>query len=103
MIDLLILLLKPALAAVEGKSRNPLHWLAALVAYVLDIAIAHTTWVALAGWPQRGEWTISQTLERLVLDTGHRDHALFVALAKRINRASPTGEHIPVPTAKIDP
>lgn len=96
MIDLLILLLKPALAAVEGKSRNPLHWLAALVAYVLDVLIAHTTWVALAGWPQRGEWTISQTLERLVQETAHPDHALFVELAKRINRESPTGKHIPI-------
>lgn len=96
MIDLLILLLKPALAAVEGKSRNPFHWLAALIAWPLDILIAHTTWVALAGWPQRGEWTISQTLERLVQDTSRPDHALFVELAKRINRESPTGKHIPI-------
>lgn len=95
MIDLLVWLLKPALAAVEGKSKNPLHWLAALVAYVLDIVIAHTTWVALAGWPQRGEWTISQTLERLVQDTAHPRHYFYDALARRINEASPTGEHIP--------
>lgn len=96
MIDLLILLLKPALAAVEGKSRNPLHWLAALVAYVLDIVIAHTSWAAMAGWPQRGEWTVSQHLERLVTQTNDPDHAFYVALAKRINRSSPTGEHIPL-------
>ena len=62
MIDLLIVLLKPALAAVEGKSRNPLHWAAALVAFVFDVIIAHTTWIAIAGKPQKGEWTISQTL-----------------------------------------
>jgi hypothetical protein len=95
-IDMLILLLVPALRAAEGGSRKPLDVLAVLIAYPLDIIIAHTTWVAIAGWPQRGEWTISQTLERLVKDTGHQDHALFVALAKRINRASPTGQHIPI-------
>jgi hypothetical protein len=96
-IDLLILLLKPALAAVEGKSRNPLHWLAALVAYALDIVIAHTSLALIAGWPQRGEWTISQVLERLALDTEHRDYLLFLALSKRINQASPTGKHIKLP------
>lgn len=96
MIDLLILLLTPALRAAEGGSRHPLDVLAVLIAYPLDIVIAHTSWALVAGWPQPGEWTVSQCLERLVLDTQHQDHALFVALARRINRASPTGQHIPL-------
>lgn len=93
MIELLMLLLRPALLAVEGGSRNPLHWLAALVAALLDVAIAHTTWAALYGWPRRGEWTISQTLERLCVTPGERQQ-LFVEIAQEINRASPTGRHI---------
>jgi len=96
-IDLLILLLVPALRVAEGGSRKPLDLLAVLIAYPLDIVIAHTTWAALAGRPQRGEWTISQCLERLVRDTGNPDHGFYVALARRINRASPNGQHIPLP------
>ncbi len=49
------------------------------------------------GWPQSDEWTISQCLGHLVKDTEHPDHALFVALAGRINRVSPKGQHIPLP------
>lgn len=97
MIDLLILLLKPALRAAEGGSRKWYDLLAVLIAYPLDIVIAHTSWALVAGRPQPGEWTVSQCLERLVLDTQHQDHTLFVALARRINRASPTGQHIPFP------
>ena len=99
MIDVLLLLLVPALRAAEGGSRKWYDVLAALVAYVLDVVIAHTSWALVAGWPQRSEWTISQCLERLVKDTRHPDHALFVALARRINRASPTGQHIHLPEA----
>lgn len=93
MIDLLILLLVPALKAVDGGSRNPLHILAALVAWPLDILIAHTTWAAVAGFPREGEWTVSHTLERLCIADGP-DKQLFIELAKSINRASPHGRHI---------
>lgn len=94
MIDLLIILLTPALKAVEGGSKNPLYWLCAVVAFLVDIAIAHTSWALVAGWPKKGEWTVSDTLERLCLEFDSADHHLFVQIAKRINRASPTGAHI---------
>ena len=97
MIDLLILLLRPALQALEGGSRNPLHWLALLVAWPLDIVICRTTWVLVAGWPKRGDWMVSQTLTRLChpLNAHHPNYLLFVAIARKINRESPTGRHIP--------
>ena len=93
MIDLLLLLLKPALKAVEGGSRNPLHIIAALIAWPLDILIAHTTWALIAGWPQKGEWTISDTLERLCTQA-HTKQKLFITISQEINRNSPTGNHI---------
>ena len=91
---LFLLLLRPALQCVEGGSRKPHHMAAALVAYVLDIIIAHTTWRLLAGPLQGRERTISDSLERLCKDTNHPDWALFYSLARYINRASPTGKHI---------
>lgn len=93
MIDILILLLVPALKAVDGGSRNPLHIFAALVAWPLDIIIAHTTWAATAGFPREGEWTISHTLERLCVTPG-ADQQWYIELSKKINRVSPTGGHI---------
>jgi hypothetical protein len=92
-IDLLILLLVPALEAVEGKSKNPLHWLAAAVAFPLDVLIAHTTWALVFGRPEPYEWTISHTLERLVHEPGP-NREVCIALAKKINSMSPTGRHI---------
>lgn len=91
MIDLLILFLRPALLCVEAKQyRYALH---ALVAWLVDLVIAHTTWAAMNGWPERGEWTVSHTLERLCATPGVRQQ-LFVEIAKEINRNSPTGRHI---------
>lgn len=94
MIDLLLILLRPALLALEGGSKNPLHWLALVIAAPLDVVIAHTTWAATFGKPLRGEWTISNTLERLCKDTDHADYELLVEIAKKINRVSPTKAHI---------
>lgn len=94
MITLFLLLLRPALLAVDGGSRKPQHVAAALLALPLDIALAHTVWVFIAGWPKRKEWTISDTLERLCLDIHHPDWVLFIGIARRINRVSPTGNHI---------
>ncbi len=94
MIDLLIVLLRPALKAVEGGSKNPFHWLCAVVAWLVDIAIAHSSWALVAGWPKNGEWTISHTLERLCVDYQNPDHHLFVQIATKLNRVSPTGDHI---------
>ena len=93
---ILTLLLRPALAAVDGGSRNPLHVLSALVAGVADVVAAHTTWPFVAGWPKAGEWTISHTLRRLIQDFQHPDYLLFVAMTRRINRVSPTHSHIEV-------
>lgn len=90
---LFLILLRPALQAAEGGSRNPLHWLALIVAFLLDVIIAHTTWALVAGWPRKGEWTISHTLERLCKTQGKRQQ-LFIELSKEINRHSPTGKHI---------
>ena len=93
MIDLLIILLIPALKAVEGGSKNPLHWLAALVAWLVDMVIAHTTWALIAGFPKKGEWTVSHTLERLCLEPS-QDLPLYLSIARKINSVSPTGRHI---------
>lgn len=87
MIDLLIILLRPALMCVEGGSRNPLHILAALVAYVLDLIIARTTFALIAGrGPKNGENTVSQMLENLCIDRDHPDQILFISIAIKINR-----------------
>ena len=94
MIDLLLVLLRPALLALEGGSRNPLHWLAALIAFPIDVLIAHTTFRALGVRPQGHEWTVSHMLERLCMDFQHPEHLFFVALARMINRRSPTRAHI---------
>ena len=94
MIDLLVLLLRPALLCVEGGSRKPHHIAAALVAWVLDLIIARTTWRLIAGPLQGSERTISDSLERLCLDVHNPDWALYYSLSRRINRASPTGRHI---------
>ena len=95
MIDLLIILLIPALKAVEGGSRNPAHWLCAVVVGLVDVVIAHTTWVLVTGhWPKRGEWTVSKALERLCLDYDHKNWTLYCSFAKYINRQSPTRNHI---------
>lgn len=90
MIDLLIILLVPALKAVEGGSRNPLHWLCAVVAWPVDVIIAHTTWALVAGWPQEGEVTVSHTLERLAHpdNAAHPDYNLMRQIALKINRVT---------------
>lgn len=94
MIFLFLLLLRPALLCVDGGSRKPHHVAAALVAWVLDLIIARTTWRLVAGPLQGSERTISDTLERLCLDINHPDWALFYSLARCINRLSPNGNHI---------
>ena len=89
----LILLLYPALQCADGKRYRPDFVVAALVAGVADVVTAHTTWPFVAGWPQKGEWTVSHTLERLCV-TPSDDQALFVEMGKAINRVSPTRRHI---------
>ena len=85
---LLCLLLKPALLCVSSPTR---YWYlvpVAFIAWLLDIFIAHTTWPLIAGFPQIGEVTISDTLERLCLDRKNPDQDLFIGIAKKINRVA---------------
>lgn len=89
MIDLLILLLKPALLWESNKLKYWYLTPVALVAFIADVVAAHTTWALIAGKPKKGEWTISKTLERLQ----HED-AFYKELARKINTYSPTGLHI---------
>lgn len=89
---LLLLLLPGALRYTDGGDRQ--FVLLAAIALVLDVIVAHTTFAAIAGWPKRDEWTVSQMLERLCREFDHRDLLLFVALARHINRISPTKDHI---------
>lgn len=41
-----------------------------------------------------GEWTISDTLERIVSEHKHPRRLLAAAIAQEINSVSPTGKHI---------
>ena len=93
MIFTFLILLQSALRAAEGGSKNPLDWLALLVALPLDVLVAHTTWALIAGWPKPTEWTISHTLERLCVTPGP-DQSLYIAIARKINQVSPAGRHI---------
>ena len=94
MIFLFLWLLGPALRAAEGGSKNPLDWLALLIAAPLDVLIAHSTWALVFGWPKPHEMTISHTLERICKDKSHPRLALAIAIAKEINKISPSGQHI---------
>jgi hypothetical protein len=82
-IFLFLILLKPALQCVES-GKWWLFW-AVLPAYLLDVFIAHTTWALVFGWPKRGEWTISHTLERIVSEHKHPRWLLAAAVAQEIN------------------
>ena len=89
MIDILIILLRPALLWESDPKRY--WWLTpvALVAWISDIIAAHTSWAVLAGFPKKGEWTISHTLERLVYTDD-----FYTSLARKINSLSPNKSHI---------
>ena len=90
MIDLLILLLRPAVACADNPKR---YWYlipVAVIAWFVDTIIAHTTWALVTGWPKRGEWTISDTLERLCAPANrlHEDYFLMRTVALKINRVT---------------
>lgn len=90
-LDFLMLLAPWALRCVDGKEYKPHLVVAALIAWPLDIFLAHTAWARLYGWPQWGEWTISHTLERLCHHDNydHPDYLLLVQIGLRINRIAP--------------
>ena len=90
----LVLLLRPALQAVDGGSRKPSHVAAAVVAWVADLVTAHTVWALAVGGLKPGEWTVSDSLERLSVDMSNPNILYFRALAQYINSVSPTREHI---------
>jgi hypothetical protein len=92
-------LLRPALMAVDGGSRNPLHVIAAVIALPLDVWLAHTIWETIAGKLQKGEWTISQSLNRLANDASNPRQHLFFAIAIEVNKISPTGKHVEIRNA----
>ncbi len=86
-------LLEKALLWDSNKSKYWYLTIHALFAYVLDVFVAHTSWVDIAGKPLKGEWTISDTLERLCLVPGDKQQ-LYIEIGKEINRHSPTKDHI---------
>lgn len=85
MIDLLILLLVPALRFLDAPRKYWFYGWAVLPAYLLDVAIAHTSFALVAGRPQSGEYTVSQMLPRLSLG---EDGELYRQIALKINKAS---------------
>lgn len=85
MIDLLLILLKPALQYERNKWYLPITF----IALVIDVILAHTTFALFAGWPRKHEWTVSQCLERLCNEYGNPDRELFIQIALKINRISP--------------
>ena len=93
MIDLLVLLLAPALLWESDPKRYWYLTPVALVAWLADMVAAHTSWAVIAGRPQHNEWTISHTLERLCQTPGP-DQQLYVELGRKINRVAPGGCHI---------
>lgn len=99
MIDLLILLLRPALRYVEGGEKK--YFLIALVALFVDVLIAHTTFRLVAGKPLKTEWTVSQVVQRIANDDAHPDQPFFIELAKFLNTQSPTGKHIKLWTQRV--
>jgi hypothetical protein len=95
MITLFLFLLRPALMCVDAGSRKPHHVAAALIAWALDLLIVRSyAWRWFAGERKKGEKTISDMLERLCVDIHNPDWALYYALARKINRISPAGDHI---------
>lgn len=85
---LLVVLLRPALMCVDGKSTKLAHIAAALLALVVDVLGVLTWWRLIAGPRSLGEKTISDTLERLCVSPGERQ-PFFVEIAKEISRQGP--------------
>jgi hypothetical protein len=90
-IDFLLRLAAPALRFADNPNRNyrRVHLvLYTLIVALLDVLLAHTVWAWFFGFPQKGEWTISHTLERLI-KTDAVDRLWLFGFAFRINEISP--------------
>lgn len=94
MILLLCLLLKPSLFAVWKPGKYFYYIPFAIVAWIADVIIAHTTWTFIAGWPKGHEITISDTLERLCRDNSQEHQLFFMELSLEINKIDPQHAHI---------
>jgi hypothetical protein len=95
MLWLFLRLLPAALQCVDAGSRKPKHVAAATVALILDLLIVRSyEWRWFAGERKKGEKTISDMLERLCAETHNPDWPMHYSLARKINRISPTGDHI---------
>lgn len=96
MILLLCLLLGPALKGYEQPRKYWYFVPVTLLAWFIDVWVRYTTWRVIGGPLRKGEWTISQNLERLVREPGPRQQ-LFIEIAREINRHAPSKKHIPLP------
>lgn len=99
MIDFLIIFLRPAVACADNPRK---YWYlipVAMLTWLVDVFIAHTTWALVAGFPKSGEITISNTLERLCHPSNgmHEDYELFCQIGYKINRAT-NSNHIKILT-----
>ena len=92
MITVMLLLLRPALLYADAHDRR--FVIVAGVVFFIDMLVAHSTWAVIFGWPERNEWTISSTLERICSDPNHPRHILALAIAREINLLSPTRNHV---------
>jgi hypothetical protein len=69
-------------------------WLVAGPAWVADIILAHSLFAAyLRYWPQRGEWTFSQVLARLIERDGLTGE-IARYLKRVLDAIAPTGIHV---------
>lgn len=95
MIDLLCLLLKPALFFVSNKKKYAYLAPLAVVALIVDVAMNYTTISIISGdgLPRKGEWTFSQRLERLCVEES-ADKELYKQIALKLNRIDPLHCHI---------
>ena len=94
MTEILCLLLYPALLCLSNPYRYFYLVPFVVLAWWVDFVLCHTFWAMAFGWPKHGEYTISDTLERLCREINNPDQELFLAIARKINRICPTHDHI---------
>jgi len=94
MIDLLCLLLYPALLGLSNPKKYWFFIPITLLAWIVDFIANYTIIsILIMAFPKQGEYTFSQRLGRLVKESGP-DQQLFVEIAKKLNRIDPLHNHI---------